>query len=33
MIEAAEAQGLSVSYRHRGMSWNIVGFERFTPAT
>jgi 16S rRNA G966 N2-methylase RsmD len=33
MIEAAQAQGLSVSYRHRGVSWNIVGFERFAPAT
>jgi 16S rRNA G966 N2-methylase RsmD len=33
MIEAAQAQGLSVSYQHRGMSWNIVGFERFAPAT
>ena len=33
MIEAAQAQGLSVSYRYRGMSWNVVGFERFAPAT
>jgi 16S rRNA G966 N2-methylase RsmD len=32
MIKAAQAQGLSVSYRHRGMSWNIVGFDRFAPA-
>jgi 16S rRNA G966 N2-methylase RsmD len=32
MIKAAQAQGLSVSYRHRGTSWNIVGFERFAPA-
>ena len=33
MIEAAQAQGLSVSYRYRGMSWNVVGFERVAPAT
>lgn len=33
MIEAAQAQGLSVSYRYRGMSWSVVGFERFAPAT
>jgi 16S rRNA G966 N2-methylase RsmD len=32
MIKAAQAQGLSVSYRHRGMPWTIVGFERFAPA-
>jgi 16S rRNA G966 N2-methylase RsmD len=32
MIKAPQAQGLSVSYRHRGMSWSIVGFERFAPA-
>jgi 16S rRNA G966 N2-methylase RsmD len=32
MIATAEAQGLSVSYRHRGLSWNIVGFERLPPA-
>jgi magnesium-protoporphyrin O-methyltransferase len=28
MIATAEAQGMSVSYQHRGLSWNIVGFER-----
>jgi 2-polyprenyl-3-methyl-5-hydroxy-6-metoxy-1,4-benzoquinol methylase len=28
MIAAAQAQGLSVSYRHRGLSWHIVGLER-----
>jgi 16S rRNA G966 N2-methylase RsmD len=28
MIAAVEAQGLSVSYRHRGLSWDIVGCER-----
>lgn len=33
MIKAAQAQGLSVSYRHRGLSWNIVGLERLVPAT
>jgi 16S rRNA G966 N2-methylase RsmD len=32
MIKAAEAQGMSVSYRYRGLSWCIVGFERLTPA-
>jgi magnesium-protoporphyrin O-methyltransferase len=32
MIKAAQAQGLSVSYRHRGMPWTIVGFERLAPA-
>ena len=32
MIAAVEAQGLSVSYRHRGISWNIVGLERVAPA-
>ena len=33
MIATAEAQGMSVSYQHRGLSWNIVGFERFAPTT
>ena len=28
MIKVAEANGLSVSYRHRGLSWHIVGLER-----
>jgi protein-L-isoaspartate O-methyltransferase len=28
MIAAAQAQGMSVSYRHRGLSWDIVGLER-----
>jgi magnesium-protoporphyrin O-methyltransferase len=28
MIAAAEAQGLSVSYRRRGLTWHIVGLER-----
>jgi hypothetical protein len=32
MIHTAQRQGLSLSYRHRGLSWNIVGFERLTPA-
>src|SRR4029453_10798008 len=32
MIAAAEAEGLSVSYRHRGLSWHIVGLEGFAPA-
>lgn len=32
MIKAAQAQGLSVSYRHPGMPWTIVGFERLAPA-
>jgi len=33
MIATAEAQGMSVSYQHRGLSWNIVGFERLAPTT
>jgi 16S rRNA G966 N2-methylase RsmD len=32
MIKAARAQGMSVAYRHRGLSWNIVGLERLAPA-
>lgn len=32
MIRAAQAQGMSVTYRHRGLSWNIVGLERLTQA-
>ena len=32
MIRAAQAEGMSVRYRHRGLSWNIVGFERLAPA-
>ena len=28
MINAAQAQGMTVSYRHRGFSWNIVGLVR-----
>jgi hypothetical protein len=28
MIAVAEANGLSVSYRHRGLAWHIVGLER-----
>jgi 16S rRNA G966 N2-methylase RsmD len=28
MIMTAQAQGLSLSYRHRGLSWNIAGFDR-----
>ena len=28
MIKTAEAQGMSVSYRHRGVSWHVVGLER-----
>lgn len=32
MIKAAQAQGMSVAYRHRGLSWNIVGLERLAPA-
>ena len=33
MITVAQADGLSVSYRHRGLAWDIVGFERLAPAT
>jgi hypothetical protein len=32
MISEAQAQGMSVTYRHRGLSWNIVGLERLAPA-
>jgi 2-polyprenyl-3-methyl-5-hydroxy-6-metoxy-1,4-benzoquinol methylase len=32
MIRAAQAEGMSVRYRHRGLSWNIVGFDRLAPA-
>lgn len=32
MITAAETSGLSVNYRHRGLSWHIVGLERMAPA-
>ena len=28
MIKAAQAQGMTVSYRHRSLSWNIVGLVR-----
>ena len=28
MIKTAEAQGMSVSYRHCGVSWHVVGLER-----
>jgi 16S rRNA G966 N2-methylase RsmD len=28
MIKTAEAQGMSVRYRHRGVSWHVVGLER-----
>jgi 16S rRNA G966 N2-methylase RsmD len=31
MITVAEASGLSVNYRHRGLSWHIVGLERMAP--
>jgi 16S rRNA G966 N2-methylase RsmD len=30
MIKAAQARGMSLSYQHRGLSWNVVGFERLT---
>ena len=32
MITAAQTQGLSMSYRHRGVSWHVVGLERLIPA-
>jgi 2-polyprenyl-3-methyl-5-hydroxy-6-metoxy-1,4-benzoquinol methylase len=32
MITAAQAQGLSLSYRYRGVSWHIVGLERLALA-
>jgi 2-polyprenyl-3-methyl-5-hydroxy-6-metoxy-1,4-benzoquinol methylase len=31
MIETAQEAGLSLSYRHRGLAWNIAGLERPTP--
>ena len=33
MITVVEATGLSVNYRHRGLSWHVVGLERMAPAT
>ena len=33
MITAAQDQGLSLSYRHRGVSWQVVGLERLAPAS
>jgi 2-polyprenyl-3-methyl-5-hydroxy-6-metoxy-1,4-benzoquinol methylase len=32
MINVAEANGLSISYRHRGLSWHVVGLERLASA-
>lgn len=32
MIKTAEAQGMSVSYRRRGVSWHVVGLERLSPS-
>ena len=28
MVEVAQHQGLALRYRHRGLSWNVVGLER-----
>lgn len=28
MVSVVESQGLAMRYRHRGMSWTVVGFER-----
>jgi 16S rRNA G966 N2-methylase RsmD len=28
MIKMAQAQGMAVTYRHRGLAWNIVGLQR-----
>jgi magnesium-protoporphyrin O-methyltransferase len=28
MVAVVESQGMSVEYRHRGLSWIVVGFER-----
>jgi magnesium-protoporphyrin O-methyltransferase len=33
MIRVAQAQGLALSYQHRGLSWNVVGLERLAPAS
>jgi 16S rRNA G966 N2-methylase RsmD len=31
MAAVAQAEGLSVSYRHRGPAWQVVGLERLAP--
>jgi hypothetical protein len=28
MSAVVESQGLSLKYRHQGLSWTVVGFER-----
>jgi magnesium-protoporphyrin O-methyltransferase len=28
MVAAVESQGMSATYRHQGLSWTVVGFER-----
>jgi magnesium-protoporphyrin O-methyltransferase len=28
MVQVAQEQGLTLRYRHRGLSWDVVGFER-----
>jgi magnesium-protoporphyrin O-methyltransferase len=28
MVAAVESQGMSLEYRHRGLAWTVVGFER-----
>lgn len=30
MVAVVESQGMAVRYRHRGLSWTVVGFERGT---
>jgi 16S rRNA G966 N2-methylase RsmD len=32
MIKVAQGRGLSLSYQHRGWSWNVVGLERMAAA-
>ena len=31
MLEVVETQGLVLRYRHRGATWNVLGFERVVP--
>lgn len=33
MVAVVESQAMTVRYRHRGMSWTVVGFERTTAPT
>jgi len=33
MVAVVQSQGMSVRYRHRGLSWTVVGFERLVSPT